>query len=627
MTTINKGQSSPHRWNFATDGCRAADITQPGNAGDLPQTSPLLPCLAQGVRPATLQTGQSNANQDISRYYPIISRRILDLIKQKYVVPVEIDNDLSKKWLDQFLHDLDPDQTIFLMSDIADFRKRYATELDNYFVGGQFEPASKIWELYKTRAEEHWNAIRRYLNSPEIVSTLAARRSLTALHSWPISAEQAVEFLLDKLATDYQSLPNRADAIAELRRSYHWMLVAEPTSRGLLWVMSDFINGMTNQLDPHTCYMLPAQQKLFVSYFDPQIADVGVELIYRNGIAYVQGTLPNSPAHGQCTPGQQLVAIEENGKRVPLFGKNQIEVTALLRGLVNSTVRLILAGADGKERTIALTRQHFNSEKMKVETSTATVSFGKNQYLIGILTLPRFYNNCSAEMSLALNNLKQQGISGIVVDLRGNLGGLMPEAVAAAGLFIKGGPIVASQERDKELEPFNDPDTSISYAGPLVVIIDETSASASEIFAGAIQDYDRGIIAGCQSWGKGVAQGLWPLGWGGFKITTARFYRISGLCPTGQGITPDLEFADDRKADRGDPPKWVIPPLLHDSYASSKPATDTPATRQNLLNIAFGNMRVGSQVPDLWRDASCRIVAHMAAQRPSIGLSKTANGR
>ena len=314
---------------------------------------------------------------------------------------------------------------------------------------------------------------------------------------------------------------------------------------------------------PHTSYFSPRTSENFNINMSLSLEGIGAVLQSDNEYTKVVRLVPGGPAskQGQLEPADRIVSVKQDDEEKPVnvIGWRLDEVVDLIRGPRESTVTLEVIPADAPDETVTETIA-IERDKVKLEEQSASkevIEFerGNTTYSIGVINIPTFYADFKAmqdgdpnyksttrDVRKLIDELKADGVDGVVMDLRNNGGGALHEANDLVGLFIEEGPTVQIRNSNNDVQVLNDEDPSVAYDGPLVVLVNRMSASASEIFAGAIQDYGRGLVVGSQTFGKGTVQAVRPLNHGQLKITQSKFYRVSGGSTQHKGVIPDIEI-------------------------------------------------------------------------------------
>lgn len=324
-----------------------------------------------------------------------------------------------------------------------------------------------------------------------------------------------------------------------------------------------YMNAFAGMWDPHTSYFSPRTSENFNINMSLSLEGIGAVLQSDNEYTKVVRLVPGGPAakQGQLKPADRIVSVsqEDEDETVNVIGWRLDEVVSLIRGPRESVVTLEVVSSDAADesvtRTISIKRDEVKLEEQSASSEVIELDRNNEVFRIGVINIPTFYADFKAMMANDPNyksttrdvrnlikDLKADGIDGIVMDLRNNGGGALHEANDLVGLFIEEGPTVQIRSSNNEIKVLEDEDPSVAYDGPLVVLVNRMSASASEIFAGAVQDYGRGLVVGSQTFGKGTVQAVRPLNHGQLKITQSKFYRVSGGSTQHKGIIPDIEI-------------------------------------------------------------------------------------
>ncbi len=322
-------------------------------------------------------------------------------------------------------------------------------------------------------------------------------------------------------------------------------------------IFAGVINAYASAYDPHTSYLPPADSETFNINMSLSLQGIGAVLQSEDEFTKVVSLIPGGPAEmdGRLKPADRILSIAQGSQPFEdVVGWRLDEVVQKIRGPKGSQVRLeVQAGDDAPHREIVLIRDRVQLEEQSAKSQV--IEAGKNGEKIGIITIPTFYSDFTAkqagdpnyrsttrDVKKLLEELRDQDVQGVIVDLRNNGGGSLQEAYELFGLFIPRGPVVQIRSAGGRTDVRGDRDPEVSWEGPMAVLVNRLSASASEIFAGAVQDYGRGLVIGSQTFGKGTVQALLPVNEGQLKLTIAKFYRISGQSTQHQGVIPDIQF-------------------------------------------------------------------------------------
>lgn len=478
-----------------------------------------------------------------------------------------VDNRLSETLLERYIEALDPSRGYFLQSDIDQFG-RYAELLDDQLMNSDLSAAYEIYNLFLTRYSERLKYLLERLNSElsyqfDGQQTLAISREEAA---WFTTVEEQNDYWnkrLDSALLNLKLADRTLDEAREtlIKRYSSQLHRAEQTNAND--VFQTFANILANIYDPHTAYFSPQTSENFQINMSLSLEGIGAVLQTEDEFTKVVSLVPAGPADksGQLHPADLIVGVGQGaeGPVEDVVGMRLDEVVNLIRGPKDSVVRLeiIPAGTTDRanQKVISLTRNRVQLEEQAAKSELLEINREGKPYKLGIIDIPTFYIDFAAlqqgdpnyrsttrDVAKLIDELKQQQIDGLIIDLRDNGGGSLREANELIGLFISRGPTVQIRDSAGRVDILGDYDPDTLWNGPLTVVINRLSASASEIFAGAIQDYRRGLIVGSRSFGKGTVQTLQPLEYGQVKLTTAKFYRISGESTQHQGVSPDISF-------------------------------------------------------------------------------------
>ncbi|HPI92228.1 MAG TPA: carboxy terminal-processing peptidase [Deltaproteobacteria bacterium] len=496
-------------------------------------------------------------------------------LKRNHYRKVSIDNALSTKVFDRLLEDIDSSHAYFLASDIREFEP-YRYRLDDGFLKGDMSPAFRIFNRYQERLAQRLLFIINLTDSGLKTLNLDKEEYFETDREhapWPASRSELEDLWLKALKNEVINMRlegKQMDEIAKDLSKRYWNQLKRLRQNTSEDVFQLSVNALNECYDPHTSYFSPRSSENFNINMSLSLEGIGAMLTADNEYTKVVHLVPGGPADKSnlIKTNDRIIGVGQgaDGEIVDVVGWRLDDVVALIRGPKNTLVRLkiIPASASDEHQTkvIKLVRSTVRLEDQAAGKDLIEIKRGDRTYRIGVIHIPTFYLDIKA-MQLNANNYKsttrdvkrileefsEQKVDGVVIDLRDNGGGLLHEANTLTGLFIKSGPTVQIRSAEGDIETLYDRDPSIAYTGPLAVIISRLSASASEIFAGAIQDYGRGIIIGENSFGKGTVQTLLSLSRGQLKVTTSKFYRISGESTQHRGIIPDLDYPSmyDRK--------------------------------------------------------------------------------
>lgn len=491
---------------------------------------------------------------------------ITESLKLRHYKDLMLNDDLSDLILEQYLKDLDPARSYFLSSDISEFNQ-YRFSLDDQIKEGDLETAYLIFNRFHERLEERINYSINLLESDKkfdftLDESLDTDREEAA---W-ISTEAEMDDLWRKRiksALLNLKLADKDDQEARklLIKRYQNQL-NRATQVNSEDVFQIFTNAYTKQYDPHTVYMSPRKSENFKINMSLSFEGIGAVLQTENEFTQIVRLIPGGPAEktGGLKATDRIIGVGqgEEGEIEDVVGWRLEDVVDLIRGPKNTTVRLEIRGAeqdDAPTKVVDIVRNKIELEEQAAQKKILELDHLGRTFRLGVIEIPAFYINFDAlqsgdenykstsrDVAKLIDELKSEGIDGLIVDLRNNGGGSLREANDTVGLFIKHGPTVQIKDSTGRVDILRDRSSQVAYSGPLAVLVNRLSASASEIFAGAIQDYNRGIVIGGQTFGKGTVQTLLPLSHGQLKLTQAKFYRISGGSTQHKGVMPDIYF-------------------------------------------------------------------------------------
>jgi carboxyl-terminal processing protease len=478
----------------------------------------------------------------------------------------DIDKELSEKAYNFYLDSLDSQHLYLLQSDIDAFEP-YRFRLHNALKTGQLEPGFRIFNRYQERVIARLRQqIKELKKGFKDVNFKAEEYILTdrSETSLPKNAAELDDVWRRRIKSAVLSLilddKSEEEAQETLIKRYENQLKRTLQSRSED-AFQIYMNAFTSVYDPHTTYFSPRTSENFNINMSLSLEGIGAVLQSDNEFTKVVRLVPGGPAQmqGQLSTADRIVGVAQGDKEmVNVIGWRLDEVVQLIRGDKHSLVRLEVIPTESKLDTeteiIPIIRDKVKLEDQAASSSKVIIERDGKSHTIGVIDLPTFYADFQAMqqgdpnyksttrdvLSLLKELQAENTIDGLVIDLRGNGGGSLDEANRLTGLFINEGPTVQVRSANDRVEVLVDPDPKLVYNGPLVVLVDRLSASASEIFAGAIQDYGRGIIMGSQTFGKGTVQSVRPLNHGQLKITQAKFYRISGASTQHKGVVPDI---------------------------------------------------------------------------------------
>ena len=492
------------------------------------------------------------------------------LIDKSHYRAVALDDTFSATVMDEYLEQLDPGRSFFLAADIDQF-SRLRFQFDDFIRQGSLKPAFAIFSIFRTRVEQRVEYALERLRQPFDFSIEEDYLLDREEAPWAADTAELDEIWRKRIKNDVLGLQLAGKAHDEIletleRRYTH---IARRTRQFKSDdVFQTFTNAYVNSIEPHTSYFSPRASENFKINMRLSLEGIGAVLQTDNEYTVVRRVVPGGPADldGELKAEDRIVGVgQDDDQIVDVIGWRLDDVVQLIRGPKNSTVRLEIlpgeSGLQGETEIISIVRDEIRLEEQAARKRVLEVSTGNTSGRIGLIQLPSFYVDFDAmhsgdpdyksttrDVRKLLEEFQQDDIDGLVIDLRGNGGGALTEAIALTGLFIRQGPVVQVENSGGNVQVDRDPDPEIVYEGPLAVMVDGYSASASEIFAGAIQDYQRGLIIGEPTFGKGTVQNLVNLNrfsrndddLGQLKVTIAQFFRVNGDSTQYRGVIPDI---------------------------------------------------------------------------------------
>jgi carboxyl-terminal processing protease len=498
------------------------------------------------------------------------------LMERQHLTGQRLDDTISERCLKTYVKDLDPLKLFFRQSDIDEFNKN-KQHLDDAIRHGDIRFAYQVFSRFLSRVDECVAIAVAELNKPQdfkVDEDMIRDPDATTFSKTPEEAaerwRQRVKFDLMKETADKVPMD---EAIKKLAKRYESIRKSwQQTDNDEL--LERYLSAMTSAFDPHSSYMAPSSLDNFNIQMKLELDGIGASLRGVDGYTVVQNVIPGGAAdkNGGLKPEDKIVGVGEgaNGPMEDIVDMKLNDVVKKIRGKRGTIVRLEVDPADNSGRkTLTITRDRV--ELKDSEARSEIIPRGKKAdgtpYQIGVIQLPSFYmdmdgarlglpdyKSTTRDVRRLLQEFKAKNVDAVVVDLRWNGGGSLTEAVNMTGLFIDNGPVVQVKGPDGRTQPYKDPEPGLVWEGPLVVMINKFSASASEIFAGAIQDYNRGIVIGDKNThGKGTVQQLFDLGnalfrirdvpnMGALKLTIQQFYRPGGDSTQNRGVVSDIEL-------------------------------------------------------------------------------------
>ncbi len=551
--------------------------------------SAALACHASTSEPVKV-SGSNDLKPDAQQ--SVVLQKVAQLITSYNYKRVELNDSISGVVFDRYIEALDGNRNYLLKSDIDDFQK-YRTVLDDDMKEGNLNAVFYIFNVYQKRYNERIQYSLAQLNSKfdytKNDNFTFERDSLP----WVASTDEMNQIWTKRVKYDMLNLKMANSDVAKnketLKKRYD-NLLAQSNKLSNQDVFQLFMNSFTEAVDPHTNYFTPSNAANFNIEMSRSVTGIGATLATENEYVTIKSVVPGGPADKskQISVDDRIVGVSQgkSGEFQNVIGWRIDNAIALIRGQKGTTVRLEIlpagVAASAKPKVVVMVREKIILQDQSAKKEIKTYEQNGKTFKIGVISIPAFYmdfddyrsgnpnyKSTTRDVRLILDTLKQQKVDGVVIDLRQNGGGSLTEAIDLTGLFIKDGPVVQVKDARGQIEVDKDEDPAITYSGPLLIAVDRFSASASEIFAGAIQDYGRGIIVGTQTYGKGTVQSAINLDkvistsisdkiaqltgkdtkitgnqnkFGQLNLTVAKFYRISGGSTQHKGVMPDISF-------------------------------------------------------------------------------------
>lgn len=511
-----------------------------------------------------------------------ISKTITQLFERNHYQQKKIDDRLSAAIFDRYLEALDGNKRYLLASDVKAMEK-YRYKMDDYVYQGNMYPIFEMFHVYRERAQ---------YRMAYALDLLETEPDFTVDESYRFDRDEVDWAANEKELDEIWRKSVKSDALSLVLADKEWAEAKEVLQKRYRRVMKrfdqvnaddifeTFVNAYADTLDPHSSYFSPRNSEEYRIQMSLSYDGIGASLQLEDDYVKVMGIIPGGPAAISETlqPNDRITAVGQQGEEelVDVVGWRLDDVVQLIRGKRGTEVRLQLLRAGSlpgaEEEVISLTRNQVKLEEKAAKSETVVVPREGEELSVGVIKVPSFYRDydayargekdfrsTTADVAKLIKEFEANGgIDGLIIDLRGNGGGHLREATELTGLFIEKGPIVQLRNTRRSIEKLDDEDPRVAYHGPVAVLVDRFSASASEIFAAAIQDYGRGIVIGQRTYGKGTVQNLYNLdrrgfgrwlgtdenneGFGQLTLTIGKYYRVSGESTQHRGVTPDIHL-------------------------------------------------------------------------------------
>lgn len=518
------------------------------------------------------------ADTTILRSKPVYGKEakvITYILDNNHYRKINLNDSLSSVILDEYVKSLDNNKSYFTTADLQAFEK-YRDKMDDLIRNENIEVAYLVYNAFKKRFDERMNYVMNQLVSEKfdynVEEYYETDRDKEPWCKNEAELNEVWRKMIKSQALSLKLAGKTQEEIEKMIKERYERLSKSIKQLNSEDVFSMYMNAVTESYDPHTNYLSPKAADIFKQQMSLSLEGIGARLQTENDYTRVAEVIPGGPAQKSdlIHVNDRIVGVGQgvSGDVVDVIGWRIDEVVKLIKGPKGTTVRLQIlpgeTGINGPSKIITLVRDKIKLEDQQAKKSVIHYQKGGKDLKLGVITLPQFYMDFEAyqkgdpnytsttrDVQKLVKELQAENIDGIVLDLRNNGGGSLTEAIDLTGLFIKNGPVVQVKNSANKIETLTDDNPSLLYNGPLVVLTNRFSASASEIFAGAIQDYHRGVIVGESSYGKGTVQTVINLNRfindpnnqvGELKITFQKFYRVTGSSTQHKGVTPDIKF-------------------------------------------------------------------------------------
>lgn len=583
-----------------------------------------------------------------------IGALVAQFIRKSHYNQIAIDDELSSQVMDRYVDSLDGNKMYLLMEDV-DYFEQYRYQLDDVVKSQPLDPVFEMFRIYRTRVHERLAYALVLLESEPDFSIDEEFQFDRSDMPWAASSKELDEIWRRRVKNDAlrHVLNDKTwDETKELLSKRYKRLARRMDQINSDDVFEGFMNAFAHTLDPHSSYLSPRNSEEYRIAMSLSYFGIGASLQPDDDYVKVIGIIPGGPAaiDGKLKANDLIIGVAEgdDGNMVDVIGWRLDDVVDLIRGPGDTVVRLQIIQGDAipgsGEIIIALTRGKVKLEEQAAKSDIISIPRDGREWRIGVIEVPSFYRDYQAlsngdknytsttkDVKRLIGELEEQGIDGLIMDLRSNGGGHLTEATALSGLFIDNGPVVQLRNSSGRVSRLDDPDPvpRVAYDGPLAVLVDRFSASASEIFAAAIQDYARGLIIGQQTFGKGTVQNLYSLdqfmqpegdtGFGQLTLTIGKYYRVTGESTQHRGVTPDIEL-----------PSAIDADLVGESVRDSALPWDTVTTTRfskgepldtTIQSLTASHVERSSQDPNfLWLKERIREVEE-ARSRDAVSLN------
>lgn len=488
--------------------------------------------------------------------HSLSTKRVTARLTQSHYHKFTLDDAYSEKIFDRYIDWLDPAHNTFLQSDIDELRAKYATLLDDQLYEGQLDIAFNIYELMIQRRYERYQYALSLLDKEPDLKGNDQIESDREKAPFPKTIAEANELWQQRVKNDVINLYLKDKKWTEVKKALskrYNLAIRRLTQNKADDILQTYLNAFSREIDPHTSYLSPRSAQRFQESMNLSLEGIGATLQMEDDVTQIKSLVPGAPAarSKKISAGDKIVGVGQSANHIEdVIGWRLDDVVDKIKGKKGTKVYLEIEPAKGgKTKVISLVR-----DKIRLEDSAAKLTIDKvDGKKIAVIKIPTFYIGLTKDVRKLLSEMNSKKVDGLVIDLRENGGGSLPEVVELTGLFIQDGPVVQVRDAVNRIKVHEDPDVNVEYTGKIMVMINRHSASASEIFAAALQDYNRAIIVGQQTFGKGTVQqsrslnfvydlDASPLGF--IQYTIQKFYRINGGSTQLKGVEADIRFPE-----------------------------------------------------------------------------------
>ena len=494
-----------------------------------------------------------------------VAKRVTNFFTQSHYRDFSLDGAFSAKIFDRYFKLLDANKTIFLQEDVNKFRNRQE-QLGQELSDGDLKTAYDIYNLFLQKRYNRYQYALKVLQHPMDFNTKEQINFKREDMAWPTSEQELDDYWDKRVKYDELNLAltgkNENEIRETLTKRYNRVLktIIQSNNEDCFQV---FMNAFAREIDPHTSYLAPRKKRDFDSEMSLYFEGIGATLSQQDDYTVIMSFVTGGPAEKSklLSVGDKIIGVGQSNSPIEdVIGWRLDDIVDKIRGPKNTTVKLEIlpAGNNSKPKVIELIRDKIHFEDREAKLKVINNSRGK----IGIIEIPSFYIGLTKKVESLLVEANSEELQGIIIDLRDNGGGSLAEVIELTGLFIDSGPVVQVRDNLQKITIYDDKNKGIEYTGPIVVMINRYSASASEIFSAAMQDYGRAVIVGETTYGKGTVQTSrnisypvdarlhpkWPE-LGGAQYTVQKFYRINGGSTQLKGVTPDIVMTKNQYVD------------------------------------------------------------------------------